>query len=201
MSLKLPKTISQTDALKMLSEINTKCPTGCRNYAMLMMMYRAGLRVSEVAKLALSDVNFETKLIYVQQSKGKKDKKKDRYIPMDTDVIKACLEWLKFRPESNYFFCTMKGGIIDTHYIREVCYRMSERAGVFIQDGTEKKKVSPHKLRHSFATDILRSGDFNIREIQDLLGHANLATTMIYTHVAIDELQSKFANRKGLGTV
>lgn len=195
MSLKLPKTISETDAVKMLSAINTKCPTGCRNYAILMMMYREGLRVSEVANLTVPDINFEENTIYVQQGKGKKD----RIIPLDAEAKTACLEWLKIRPDSEYFFCTLKGGILDTRYIRDVCYRMSEKAGVFIQDGKEKKLVSPHKLRHSFASDLLKTGDFNIREIQDLLGHSNIQTTMIYTHVAISDLQAKFANRKGLG--
>jgi len=105
---------------------------------------------------------------------------------------------LKIRPDSQYFFCTLKGGILDTRYIRDVCYRMSEKAGVYIQDGKEKKLVSPHKLRHSALTSLLKEG-FNIREVQEIAGHANLATTQIYTHVAIDELQDKFANRKGLG--
>lgn len=194
MALKLPKTISEADAIKLLSQINRKCPTGCRNYAMLMIMYRNGLRVSEVANLTVPDINFEENTIYVQQGKGKKD----RIIPLDVDAKEACLAWQKIRPDSQYFFCTLKGGILDTRYIRDVCYRMSERAGVYIQDGKEKKLVSPHKLRHSALTSLLKEG-FNIREVQEIAGHANLATTQIYTHVAIEELQDKFANRKGLG--
>ena len=102
---------------------------------MLMMMYRDGLRVSEVANLALSDVNFEDNTIYVQQGKGKKD----RLLPLDAEVKTACQEWLKIRPESEYFFCTLKGGILNTRYIRDVCYRKSTEAGVFIQDGKDKK--------------------------------------------------------------
>lgn len=194
MALKLPKTISEADAIKLLSQINRKCPTGCRNYAMLMIMYRNGLRVSEVANLTVPDINFEENTIYVQQGKGKKD----RIIPLDVDAKEACIAWQKIRPDSQYFFCTLKGGILDTRYIRDVCYRMSERAGVYIQDGKEKKLVSPHKLRHSALTSLLKEG-FNIREVQEIAGHANLATTQIYTHVAIDELQNKFANRRGLG--
>lgn len=194
MALKLPKTISESDFISMARQINRLCPTGCRNYAMLMMMYREGLRVSEVANLTVPDINFEENTIYVQQGKGKKD----RIIPLDADAKEACIAWQKIRPDSQYFFCTLKGGILDTRYIRDVCYRMSERAGVFIQDGKKKKPVSPHKLRHSALTSLLKEG-FNIREVQEIAGHANLATTQIYTHVAIDELQDKFANRKGLG--
>lgn len=196
MSLKLPKTISETDAVKILNQINRKCPTGCRNYAMLMTMYKAGLRVSEICNATVPDFNFETGLIYVQNGKYNRD----RYIPMDHDVIEACKAWLERRPESEYFFCTLKGGQLDTRYVREVCYRISDHAGVFIQDGKEKVLVSPHKLRHSFATGLLKSGDFNIREVQELLGHASLNTTMIYTHVAIDELKDKFSKRPALET-
>jgi integrase/recombinase XerD len=196
-ALKLPKIIDQRSVTKMLNQINTDCKTGIRNYAIIIIMYRAGLRVSEVCKLTPSDMNFETGLIYVQQSKGKKDKKKDRYVPMDNDIIKACQEWLKVRRERDYFFCTLAGGIIDQRYIREVCYRTSKKAGVFIQDGDKKKPVSPHKLRHTMATELLREG-FDIRQVQEELGHSSVATTMVYTHVVMDELQEKIMKRKGI---
>jgi integrase/recombinase XerC len=68
MALKLPKIVDKKGVTKMLGQINTKCPTGCRNYAIIVMLYRAGLRVSEVCNLTLSDVNFDTGLIYVQQA-------------------------------------------------------------------------------------------------------------------------------------
>jgi len=178
----------------MLAQINTKCPTGIRNYAVIIVMYRAGLRVSEVCNLRLADVNYDTGLIYVQQGK----RKKDRYVPMDDDIIKSTQAWLQIRPESEYFFCTLEGGQLDTRYIREVCYRLSTKAGVFIQDGDKKKPVSPHKLRHTLATELVKSKDFNIREIQELLGHSNVSTTMIYTHVVMDEIQEKIRKRKGI---
>lgn len=191
---KLPKIIDKEGVQSMLDQINRKCPTGCRNYAILMVMYRAGLRVGEVCNLTPRDVNLETGTIYVQQSKGKKD----RYVPMDNDIIKACQEWLKVSPKNDYFFCTLKGGKLDPRYIREMCYRISEKAGVYIQDGAEKKKVSPHKLRHSFATSVLSDGTCNIRDVQQLLGHSSLNTTMIYTHIILDELQDKIRKRKGM---
>jgi len=193
MALKLPKIVSQDNVIKILSKINTRCPTGCRNYAIIMTMYRAGLRVSEICNLTLSDVNFNTGLIYVQQGKGGKD----RYVPMDSDIKKAMQAWLKIRPESQYFFCTLKGGQIDTRYVREMCYRLSRKANVYIQDGIEKKPVSPHKFRHSCLTSLLKEG-FNIRQVQEIAGHSNLNTTMIYTHVIIDDLKEKMQNRKPL---
>jgi site-specific recombinase XerD len=192
--LKLPKIIDQKSVKKMLAQINTSCPTGIRNYAIVIMMYRAGLRVSEVCNLGLSDCNFETGLIYVQQGKGKKD----RYVPMDEDIEKSLKVWLAVRPESHFVFCTLEGGQLMQRYIREVCYRISEKAGVFIQDGAIKKPVSPHKLRHTFLTEVLREGTANIREVQELAGHSSLNTTMVYTHVVMDELQGKIKKRKGI---
>lgn len=159
-----------------------------------MTMYGAGLRNSEVCNLTVPDVDIENGLIYVQQGKYGVD----RYVPMTDDILKATKAWLEFRPKSEFFFCTLKGGQLDTRYIREMTYRISEKAGVYIQDGREKKKVSPHKLRHSFATDLLKSGDFNIREVQELLGHSNISTTQVYTHVAIEDIAKKFKNRESL---
>lgn len=92
----------------------------------------------------------------------------------------------------------MQGGKLNQRYIREMCYRLSKKAGVYIQDGTEQKPVSPHKFRHTCFTEMLREGTANIREIQQLAGHSSLNTTMIYTHVVMDELQAKIAKRKGI---
>lgn len=190
---KLPKFINENQFIKMVSQINTNCATGARNYAMLMIMFKAGLRNSEVANLALPDMDFDTEMIYIQGGKGKKD----RYVPMDIDIIKSAKHWLKFRPKSKFFFCTHKGGILDTRYIREMSYRVSEQAGVYIQDGRKKKKVNPHALRHGCLTSLLKEG-FTIREVQEIAGHADISTTQIYTHVVLDEIAAKFSKREGL---
>lgn len=194
MARKLPKFINQNQVLSMLEQLNTNCATGARNHAILMIMYRAGLRVSEVANLTVPDMNFETQMIYIQDSKCDND----RYVPMDIDIINSCKQWLKFRPDSEFFFCTMKGGQLDTRYIREMTYRISEKAGVFIQDGKKKKPVNPHALRHSFATEGLRNEEFNIRELQELLGHSSVSTTQVYTSVVLEDLAKKFKKRKSI---
>lgn len=188
---KLPKIISKDGVQAMLDQINRKCTTGCRNYAILMIMYRAGLRVGEVCSLTPRDVNLETGSIYVQQGKGKKD----RYTYMDEAATEACREWTKIRPGGKYFFSTLKGGKLDPRYIREMCYRISEKAGVYIQDGAELKPVSPHKFRHTFATELINENELNIREIQALLGHASISTTMVYTHVSNEGLAAKIRSR------
>lgn len=194
MARKLPKFISQNQFKKMLDQINTNCITGCRNYAILLVMYGAGLRNSEVCNLAPADVNFETGFIYVQQGKGKKD----RYVPMTVDLMEALKNWADIRPESKFFFSTMKGGQLSDRYIRDLCYRTSEKARIYIQDGKEQKLVHPHALRHSFATETLNSGDFTIRELQELMGHSSVSTTQVYTHVTLGELAEKFKKRKSI---
>ncbi len=188
MGKKLPKFINQGQFIELIRQLNQDCFIGSRNHAMLMIMYRGGLRISEVANLALQDMDFESKMIYIQEGKGKKD----RMIPMNPDIINSCKKWLEFRIESDYFFSTFKGGQLDIRYIREMTYRISEKAEVYIQAGREKKKVYPHALRHSFATHLLKSGDFDIREIQELMGHENISTTQIYTHVTLDDMADKF---------
>lgn len=189
---KLPKFISQSDVLKILDCINTKCWTGVRNYAIIIVLYRAGLRVSELCNLTLSDCNFETGMIYVQNGKGGKD----RMVPMDNDIISSLQAWIGICPESPFAFCTGQGERLDPRYVRELCYRLSAKAGVYVQDGKEKKKVSPHKFRHSCFTSMLQEGNLNIREIQKLAGHSRLETTMIYTHVVMDDIKDKVRKRK-----
>ena len=188
---KLPKIIDKEGVQAMLDQINLKCPTGCRNYAILLVMYRAGLRVGEVCSLTPRDVNLETGTIYVQQGKGKKD----RYTYMDEIATEACREWAEIRPDSKHFFTTLKCTKMDPRYIRDLCYRLSRKAGVFIQDGAELKPVSPHKFRHTFATELINENELNIREIQTLLGHASINTTMVYTHVCNEGLAAKIRSR------
>lgn len=194
MALKLPKIVPQKDVTKMLKAINLGCPTGVRNYAVIMAMCRGGLRVSEVCKLAAQDVDLEGGLLYIQLAKGL-DGGKDRYTVIDNPAIEAFKNWLAIRPESKYFFSTLKGGKLCERYVREVCYRLSKKAGVYIQDGEEQKPVHPHTLRHVMATRALNDVGMNIRELQTMLGHSSLASTMIYTHVQPKELAEKYRSR------
>lgn len=197
---KLPKVITKSQALDILDSINRKTISGCRHYAIIMTMYRAGLRVSEVCSLTPADVNFETETLFLQNAKGGKD----RYTFMDADTKEALSAWAKIRPESNWFFCAYtkgkEGKKMSTRQVREMCYRTSENAHVYIQDGAEKKPVSPHKFRHSFATDILNDNNFNLVELKDLLGHSSISTTQVYTHVAMEEVKKKFQSRKPLAS-
>ena len=192
MALRLPKTISEKEFNQIISKINTKCPTGLRNYTMMVIMYRSGLRVSEIANLsATGNILYDDDMIYIQAGKGKKD----RYTVLDTETSEACKRWQAIRPESEYFFSTLKGGRLDERYIRDLCYRKSTEAGVFVQDGLKQKPVNPHVFRHSFATHCLNDLGFDIREVQEMLGHASIATTQIYTHIKPKGLAQKYKKR------
>jgi len=190
-SKKLPKVVQREDVKELFDAINVKCPTGLRNRTALEMMYGAGLRVSEISNLTMQDVDLKRGYIYVRQGKGGKD----RNIPLVEEVEAWCKKWLAVKPESRYFFCTLKGGQISVRYIREVCYRLSERADVSIAGADGDKPIHPHTLRHCFATELLEDG-FNVREVQELLGHEDLKTTMVYLSVRPEALAKKMRDRK-----
>ena len=195
-SKKLPKVLTKMAAQKFIDSIHTRYPTGVRNKSMILFMYRAGLRVAEVVNLMETDVNLQDHFVLVQQGKGGKD----RYIPIDGETVEWVEKWLEKKREMGlncpYLYCTHKNKKIDTRYVRDVCYRLSERSGVFVQKGKEKRPVSPHVLRHCYGTELLEEG-FNIREVQDLLGHSNINTTMLYTHIRPEVLASKVWQRGG----
>ena len=97
--------------------------------------------------------------------------------------------WHEKRPKGKTFFCTLKGGPLSTRYVQQVVKRMAHRAGL-----ERVEKVSPHTLRHTYATELLDEG-FSIREVQELLGHASVATTQVYTHVRPKGLADKIRAR------
>jgi site-specific recombinase XerD len=196
---KLPKVIKPEDVNKLFKAISRRYPTGKRNYCLLMFLYGGGLRIAEALNLGLPDVYIQddtTGMIYVQEGKNKKD----RYVPMDADMIKAARVWLSVRPDSEYFFCTItkgqEGKRLSPNYVRDYMERLCKRTGVWIKDGQKMRRVTPHKLRHSFFTELLKEGTCNLREIQELAGHSSISTTQIYTHVAIDDIAGKIQRRK-----
>lgn len=188
---KLPKVLSKQQVEALFAEINVKCPTGLRNRALCETLYGCGLRVSEVCNLKPADVDKENGYILVQEGKGGKD----RYVPLD-DKTTAWLErWEAIRPESEYFFCTLRGDKMGTEYIRQVLDRLSKRSGVYIQAGDKKKHVTPHMLRHTYASELEEEG-FAGSEIQELLGHSDLSTTSVYLHVRPQKLAAKIQARE-----
>jgi len=187
---KLPKVISREAVERLFKGINTRCPTGLRNRTALELMYRCGLRVSEVCHLSPDDIDFTTNHIYVQQGKNSKD----RYVNFGPAVKNWLSKWAAKRPESEYFFCTLQGGKMNDRYFRQVLERLSAKAGVYINDNHQKKPVHPHTLRHCYGTELIEDG-FNIAEVRDMMGHSSIQTTQVYLSVRPEMLAAKVWQR------
>ena len=150
-----------------------------KHTAILMTEYAAGLRVSEVVSLRVSDIDSERMVIRIDQGKGRKD----RYLPLSKRLLVVLREYWKAARPKGYLF---PGRIPGRHITETAVYKACKRAAM---DAGLKKNISTHTLRHSFATHHLENGT-NLRIIQMLLGHKNLNTTAVYTHVSCQELAS-----------
>jgi site-specific recombinase XerD len=163
---KLPVVLSQEEISRILSSVGN-----IKHRLILMLVYSAGLRVSEVVKLKLEDIDVERKLIHIRGAKGRKD----RYTMLSDVVIGSLEVYLKaYQPEKWLFPGQKTGSHITTRTVQRIFEDTIEKAGI-------KKDVSVHSLRHSFATHLLESGT-DLRYIQELLGHKSSKTTEIYTH-------------------
>lgn len=187
---KLPKVFKREDIKRLMAAINIKAPTGLRNRVALEIMYRAGLRVSEVCNLSIDDIDIKHGFIYVQQGKCKKD----RVVPLDPSLAEWCKRWLAIRPNSEYFITTLKGGKVSDRYLRQVCARLSHKTGIYLNNNHKKKPLHPHTLRHCFGTELIEDG-FTLPEVKELLGHASINTTMVYTHIRPETLATKIRQR------
>jgi integrase/recombinase XerD len=150
-----------------------------RNLALLRLMLDSGLRVSEALALQQRDLDFETGRLVVRNGKGSKD----RGIWIGEETLSLVKRWARHqgRQGNGLIFTTRQGGKMSRHYVLALLYRLSKSAGL-------AKKAHPHMLRHTFATDLLRETK-NLRLVQKALGHADLSTTQIYTHIVDDELE------------
>jgi site-specific recombinase XerD len=165
--VRLPGVMSAQEVLRIFDvTVNIK------HRSIMMIAYSAGLRVSEAANLKLGDIDFDRKLVRVRQGKGRKD----RYTVLSARAESVLLEYLETYKPDLWFFEGLNGqGHISVRTIQHVFEDAVRRAKI-------TKSVSFHSLRHSFATHLLENG-IDIRYIQELLGHKNLQTTEIYTHV------------------
>lgn len=198
----MPVTLTETETQALLAQVNPKSATGLRNRAMLAAMLGAGLRVSEVVNLYPADVDFAEGTLRVNEGKGGKD----RVIPVDPETLGWLRAWAEKRKALGQngrqpFFCRVKRTTIDTTgeapAVRKVSTgdplnTRSVQALVsrLAQEADLDKAVHPHTLRHTYATRLLDRG-FTIREVQELLGHSDVSTTMIYTHVNPAALKAK----------
>lgn len=184
---KLPEylTIEEVDRIM---NINPTKPTDYRNIAMLETIYACGLRVSELCELKINNIDFEECIIRVY-GKGKKE----RIVPMNDNSISALKTYM-----DEYRLYLLKDKVSEYVFINNFGSRIS-RQGFFkilkkiCDDNGINKSVSPHTLRHSFATHLLNNGA-DIRVIQELLGHSNLTTTQIYSHLVNEKVKEDYRN-------
>lgn len=180
----LPEVLSLEEIDAMESSIDLSQPQGHRNKAIMEVLYSCGLRVSELLNLQISNIYFDEQYITVI-GKGNKQ----RLVPISTSAIKHINYWLEDRDKLNikkgcedFLFLNRRGGRLSRIMVFNIIKELAEKAGV-------QKTISPHTLRHSFATHLLEGGA-NLRDIQEMLGHKSILTTEIYTHIDQNMLRS-----------
>ena len=184
---KLPTYLTNEEIAKLFNIRLTK-PVDYRNKAILEVMYATGARISEVINLELNQIDFEECIIRVV-GKGKKE----RIIPLDDVAIEALDNFINnYRPflikneTCNYVFLNKNGEKISRQMIFKMLKNLANKAGI-------TKEISPHTLRHSFASNLLNNGA-DLRVIQELLGHENLETTEIYSHLQNKKIKDDYNN-------
>jgi integrase/recombinase XerD len=183
---RLPSTIAP-DALERLLKVqDVTTPVGLRNQAIIEFFYASGARISEVAGLVIGSVDFGQMQVTVV-GKGSKQ----RIIPLHRFALRTLHEYLTLaRPElarrfdrpTDAFFLSTRGSGMGTDAVRKMFKQALRAAGL-------DEALSPHDLRHSFATDLLENGA-DLRSVQEMLGHASLSTTQIYTHLSVSHLKT-----------
>lgn len=177
-------TIEEVD---ILLDIKTITPFDYRNKAMLELLYGTGLRISELLNLKLSDIDFENCVVRCF-GKGSKE----RIVPIGEYIIDSLNNYLEFgrnklinkKKVSDYLFLNSRGSSLSRFSFFKILKKMLNEKGI-------KKDVSPHSLRHSFATHMLENGA-DLRSIQEMLGHSDIATTRIYTHITNKKVQNDY---------
>ncbi len=173
----LPSVLSVEEVERLLAQPDTSTARGLRDKAMLELLYATGLRVSELVGLKRGDINLDLGVVRCM-GKGSKE----RIVPVGGPAIEATRSYLASRRDAApCLFLGNKGRPITRVAVWRIVQRRARGAGV-------RTAISPHTLRHSFATHMLEGGA-NLRAIQELLGHANIVTTQIYTHVSVDRLR------------
>lgn len=170
-SRKLPTVLSTAEVIKLL-----QVTANLKHRCLIGLMYSSGLRIGELLSLKLEDIDLQRKLLYIRNAKGRKD----RQVVLAERMLPLIRNYLNTYQPADYFAEGAGGGPYSPTSFRTFLKRNAKRAGIL-------KKITPHTLRHSFATHLLEKGT-DIRLIQELLGHAKPETTMVYTHVSRQDL-------------
>ncbi|MDE7106010.1 MAG: tyrosine recombinase, partial [Anaeroplasmataceae bacterium] len=178
----LPVVLSKEEINLMLESIETDTPLGLRNKAMIETLYASGLRISELVNLKLADIHLMEKYIVIV-GKGNKE----RWVPLGDMAVVALRKYMEngrpllAKKPSNVLFFNYQGNPISRQALYKYIVKLAKDNGI-------QKEISPHTIRHSFATHLLEGGT-DLRIVQELLGHEDISTTQIYTH--IDRLRLK----------
>lgn len=180
---KLPEFLSLEEVERLLAVPDATTPTGLRDLAILETIYSSGLRVSELVSLNLGDIDFSNGFVKVM-GKGRKE----RYAPLGSVAIGVLGRYLaEARPKlcrkgkkSTAVFLNCRGERISARAVQQMVKEYARRAGI-------DRPISPHTLRHSFATHLM-AGGADLRAVQEMLGHQKISTTQIYTHVTLNNL-------------
>jgi len=170
-SQKLPVVLTREEIKKLIDSIKNE-----KHRLIIALLYSSGMRLSELVNLKVGDLELEERIGWVRGGKGAKD----RLFLISHKLLDELKENTKGKKESDFIFEGYKGSMSPRN-IQKIVTSETKKAGI-------KKSVHVHTLRHTFATHLLESGE-DIRKIQELLGHANLSTTQIYTHVSTEELK------------
>ena len=177
---RLPEVLTHEEQEALLGQPNAKNLIGLRNLCLLRLMLNTGLRAAEVLKIKTRDIDWSSGKLMVRQGKGKKDR--SSWVGEEDLALLQLWVAKKARlPESEWLFTSRDGKLILTRYLRFMVKRLATKAGI-------SKDVHPHTLRHTFATDLYRQTK-NLRLTQKALGHSQISSTMIYTHIVDDELE------------
>ncbi len=184
----IPEVLSVEEVDMLIAAIDLSEPEGQRNKAIIEVLFSCGLRVSELVALRLSDLHLEEGYLRIV-GKGNKE----RLVPISSRAVQELKYWyidrnvLKIKPgEEDFVFLNRRGAHLTRTMILIMIKRMALKAGI-------KKTVSPHTLRHSFATALLEGGA-DLRSIQVMLGHEKIATTEIYTHLDMSRIRHDILN-------
>lgn len=177
---RLPSTLDVDQMSGLLDHIGQETFIGCRDRAIMELFYSSGLRLAELAQLDCRDLDLADQLVYVT---GKGNKK--RVVPVGGQAIKAIHLWLAERDKVGFYeqaalFITKQGGRLGVRSIQQRLRFWGKKQGI-------SDHVHPHRLRHAFASHMLESSG-DLRAVQELLGHADISTTQVYTHVDFQHL-------------
>lgn len=165
-SYSLPNYLTKEEVRKLIAKVEN-----IKHRCIIKLLYGSGLRLSELLHLRVSDIDSKSMIIHIRKSKGNKD----RVVMLSNSLLQELRIYFKKHKPNDFLFEGQTGGIYSAKSVQMIVKKAASKAGI-------KKQVTPHTLRHSFATHLLESGT-DVRFIQELLGHNSIKTTEIYTHI------------------